>query len=103
MTGAAASKTQVVKRMKTSRIIHLATHGLLDYGVKEISFEHNILGAIALVTDKNSNESEDGLLTAKEIMTMSLQTLRQAMLSAIALGQNPIDWAAFTLIGLFGL
>lgn len=167
LTGAAATKTQVVERMKTARIIHLATHGLLDYGVKEISFERNILGAIALATDKNNNGSENGLLTAKEIITMSLQAelavlsachtgrgditvdgvigfsrafmmagvssilvslwaipdsstsilmenfyqeiktgsdkaqaLRQAMLKAIALEHNPIDWAAFTLIGL---
>ena len=60
LTGADATKTRVKEQMKTSSIIHFATHGLLDYGAEAISFERNILGAIALAPDRGDNQLEPG-------------------------------------------
>ncbi|WNZ44070.1 CHAT domain-containing protein [Leptolyngbya boryana CZ1] len=62
LIGAQATKAEVVKRMKTAKYIHLATHGLLD------SIKGDIPGAIALTPDANNN----GFLTAGEIFEMQL-------------------------------
>ncbi len=62
LIGAQATKAEVVKRMKTAKYIHLATHGLLD------SIKGDIPGAIALTSDANNN----GFLTAGEIFEMQL-------------------------------
>ena len=50
-------------------MIHLATHGLLDYGVTTTPDGLNIPGAIALAP----SATEDGLLTAREILGLSTQ------------------------------
>ncbi|MEG4801049.1 tetratricopeptide repeat protein [Microcoleus sp. ARI1-B5] len=157
LIGNAATKVAVVKRMPSSRIIHLATHGLLeDFRKQEVP------GAIVLAP----SATDDGLLTAAEILEFKLnaelvvlsacdtgqgrltgdgaiglsrsliaagvpsvivslwsvpdastallmvefyqnldrnsdkaQALRQAMLTIIKEYPNPINWAAFTLIG----
>lgn len=167
LTGAAATEPVVTHKMKTASIIHLATHGLLDYGSPEVSLVRDVPGAIALAPDPRVNASTgDGLLTASEIMALSLQAelvvlsacntgrgditadgviglsralmtagvpsvvvslwavpdaptsllmaefyrqldhtpdkaqaLRQAMLLTLQTHPNPVDWAAFTLIG----
>jgi CHAT domain-containing protein len=63
LVGQHASETDVTRRMASARIIHLATHGLLD------DFGSGIPGAIALA----SSEDDDGLLTAMEIFQMRLR------------------------------
>ncbi len=58
-----ATKTSIVQKMPTARIIHLATHGLLD-DFKGLG----VPGAIALAP----SEDDNGLLTASEILDMKL-------------------------------
>jgi CHAT domain-containing protein len=158
--GKQATKREITQQMQTARIIHLATHGLLD-DFKGLG----VPGAIALAPDGNG-QPNDGLLTADDILGMKLQAelvvlsacntgggsltgdgviglsrslitagvpsvvvslwsvpdaptaalmtdfytilnhtpnkaqaLRQAMLDTMKDHPNPIDWAAFTLIG----
>jgi CHAT domain-containing protein len=68
LTGSKANKATVVEKMKTARVIHLATHGILDdfksFGIK---------GAIVLAPDGNRDDTIDGLLTAGEIFEMKLR------------------------------
>ena len=162
LLGNAATETTVVQRMAKASIIHLATHGLLEYGDPKSSGVQDVPGAIALA----ASGQEDGLLTSNEILNLKLngslvvlsacdtgrgditgdgviglsrsllsagassvivslwnvqddstaalmaefytqlrqqpdraQALRQAMLKTRAEYPDPIDWAAFTLIG----
>lgn len=62
LIGDRATKNQVLQQIPSSRIIHLATHGLLD------DFGTDIPGAIALGPSANDN----GLLTASEILSLNL-------------------------------
>ena len=64
LKGSAATETTVRQRMATARLIHLATHGLL-----ETVGDSGIPGAIALAPD----DQNDGLLTSAEILPLSLQ------------------------------
>jgi CHAT domain-containing protein/Flp pilus assembly protein TadD len=60
--GKDATKATILAKAKQAKIIHLATHGLLD------DFGSGIPGAIALAPEKNDN----GLLTADEIINLQL-------------------------------
>ena len=158
-----ATEAVVKQRIGEARIVHLATHGLLEYGAPEESGVRDVPGAIALTP----GGGEDGLLTSAEILeeldlnaelvvlsacdtglgeitgdgviglsrsliaagtpsvivslwsvpdapTAELMTefyrqlqqgqdkaqaLRQAMLETMKTNPDPVDWAAFTLIG----
>ncbi|HIK10124.1 MAG TPA: CHAT domain-containing protein [Oscillatoriaceae cyanobacterium M33_DOE_052] len=63
LIGSTATETAVVQRIGKARIVHLATHGLLD----DFS-DSGMIGAIALTP----SDSNDGLLTAEEIMALNL-------------------------------
>jgi len=161
LTGKQATKHTIVQQMQTARIIHLATHGLLD-DFKGLG----VPGAIALAPD-GTGQPNDGLLTADDLLGLKLnaelvvlsacntgqgtltgdgviglsrslmaagtpsvivslwsvpdtptaslmtafyhnwqtthmdkaQALRQAMLTTMQSHPDPLDWAAFTLIG----
>ena len=161
LLGGQATKHAIVQQMLTARLIHLATHGLLD-DFKGLG----VPGAIALAPD-GTGKTNDGLLTADDLLGMKLnaelvvlsacntgqgtltgdgviglsrsliaagtpsvivslwsvpdaptaslmtdfyhnwqtthldkaQALRQAMLTTMQSHPNPLDWAAFTLIG----
>ena len=68
LTGSKANKATVVEKMKTARVIHLATHGILD------DFKgFGIPGAIVLAPDGKRDDTIDGLLTAGEIFEMKLR------------------------------
>ena len=163
LLGETATEAIVKERISEARIVHLATHGLLEYGNPTDSGIRDIPGAIALTP----GNGEDGLLTAAEIiealdlnaelvvlsacdtglgeitgdgvigLSRSLiaagtpsvivslwsvpdaptaelmtefyrqlqqgqdkaQALRQAMLETMKTNPDPVDWAAFTLIG----
>lgn len=78
LAGNQATKTAIVQRLPTARIIHLATHGLLD--------EQNGLGsAIALA----ASEEDNGMLTAQEILSMNLNA-ELVVLSACNTGRGRI-------------
>ncbi|HEY9692406.1 MAG TPA: CHAT domain-containing protein [Oculatellaceae cyanobacterium] len=62
LTGKAATKSAVVKRLSQANIIHLATHTFNNFQ------EQDVPGAIVLAPESNDN----GLLTASEIMKMEL-------------------------------
>ena len=162
LIGDAATETAVVQRMANASVIHLATHGLLEYGNPQASGVRDLPGAIVLAR----SDQDDGLLTSSKIFDLKLhaslvvlsacetgrgditgdgviglsralisagassvvvslwkvadhstealmtefyrqlqqhtdkaQALRQAMLKTMAEYPDPIDWAAFTLIG----
>jgi CHAT domain-containing protein len=80
-----ASESTVVQRMPEARIIHLATHGLLEYGSPEDSGVRDFPGAIALAP----SSTDDGLLTSTEILNMDLQA-ELVVLSACDTGRGRI-------------
>ncbi|MBW4474920.1 MAG: CHAT domain-containing protein [Stenomitos rutilans HA7619-LM2] len=78
ITGDRATKVVIVQQMPQERMIHLATHGLLD-DVKGLG----IPGAIALAPSGKDN----GLLTADEILDLKL-TAELVVLSACDTGRG---------------
>lgn len=76
-----ATKSTVVEQMSRSRIIHLATHGILD------EFQ-GLNGGVVLAAD-GTGEFNDGLLTAAEIAQMELNA-EMVVLSACNTGQGRI-------------
>ena len=88
LIGDAATETAIKQRLSQANLIHLATHGLLD------NFHNgDIPGAIALAASAN----EDGLLTANEIMDLSINA-ELVVLSACDTGRGDI-----TSDGVLGL
>jgi CHAT domain-containing protein len=83
LIGDAASETAVVARMPNARIIHLATHGLLE---SENMYARSYLSAIAL----GPSNAEDGFLTVRETMRMKLNA-ELAVLSACDTGRGRIS------------
>ncbi|MGB5960175.1 MAG: CHAT domain-containing protein, partial [Coleofasciculaceae cyanobacterium] len=78
--GAAATKSAILEKLKTARIAHLATHGLLD------DFKlSGVPGAIALAPSGNDN----GLLTSSEIFDLKLNA-ELVVLSACDTGRGDI-------------
>lgn len=90
ITGNQATKSSIVQQMLKSRIIHLATHGLLD-DFKGLG----VPGAIALAPDPPSSLSKEqqsginGLLTADEILDLKLNA-ELVVLSACDTGRGKI-------------
>jgi len=88
LTGDKATKVEVVEKMKTARFIHLATHGLLEEYRKG-----DIPGAIAFApsqsTSQSNGQTDDGFLTASEIITMRLNA-EMVVLSACKTGQGTL-------------
>lgn len=78
---AKATKASVIPRMAKARIIHLATHGILDDfpGI-------DMPGAVALAP----SGSDDDLLTAEELLNMELKT-ELVVLSACDTGRGHIS------------
>ncbi|OLP20395.1 hypothetical protein BST81_01315 [Leptolyngbya sp. 'hensonii'] len=80
LVGAQATESAVLQRLSQARLIHLATHGLLDdFGGATIP------GAIALAPDRQ----RDGLLTAEELLSLKLQA-ELVILSACDTGRGRI-------------
>jgi CHAT domain-containing protein/Flp pilus assembly protein TadD len=78
--GASATKSAILQQLKTARIAHLATHGLLD------DFKlSGVPGAIALAPSGDDN----GLLTASEIFDLKLNA-ELVVLSACDTGRGDI-------------
>jgi CHAT domain-containing protein/Flp pilus assembly protein TadD len=83
LTGKQATKHAIVQQMQTARIIHLATHGLLD-DFKGLG----VPGAIALAPDGNG-QPNDGLLTSDDILGMKLKA-ELVVLSACNTGRGKL-------------
>ncbi|MBL1177172.1 tetratricopeptide repeat protein [Pantanalinema sp. GBBB05] len=83
ITGQQATKTAIAQQMPNARLIHFATHGLLD-DVKGLG----VPGAIALAPAGNG-QLNDGLLTAAEILEMKLNA-ELVVLSACDTGRGRI-------------
>jgi CHAT domain-containing protein len=79
LIGDEATKVAIVERMPTARIIHLATHGLLDEAE-----ESKVPGAIALAPSQTDN----GWLTATEIINLKMLKAELVVLSACNTGQG---------------
>jgi CHAT domain-containing protein len=83
LLGEKALKAAVVARMPQAKVIHLATHGLLD------DFKGmEIPGAIALFP--SGKQANDGLLTADEIADLNLKA-EMVVLSACNTGRGSIS------------
>ena len=80
IVGQQATKDVILERMPQSRLIHLATHGLLD-DIDGLG----IPGALALTPDSN----DSGLLTAGEILSLKLNA-ELVVLSACNTGRGKI-------------
>ncbi|MBE9138011.1 CHAT domain-containing protein [Nodosilinea sp. LEGE 07088] len=85
LVGNQATEAAVKQRLASAQLIHLATHGLLDYGDPGAYGRLDVPGAIALTPDN----TEDGLLTSAEILDMDLSA-ELAVLSACDTGRGRI-------------
>lgn len=82
LTGDAATETAVSARMESARLLHFATHGILE---AENSYNQSLLSSLAFAP----SPEEDGFLTAKEIARMKLKA-ELAVLSACDTGRGAI-------------
>ncbi|NEQ47507.1 MAG: CHAT domain-containing protein [Leptolyngbya sp. SIOISBB] len=85
LTGDQATEATVKQQITSADLIHLATHGLLEYGDPRETGTRDVPGAIALTP----GSGEDGLLTSAEILQMDLQA-DLVVLSACDTGRGRI-------------
>ncbi|MBE7385075.1 MAG: CHAT domain-containing protein [Leptolyngbya sp. SIO1E4] len=85
LTGDQATEAAVKQQIAGADLIHLATHGLLEYGDPRETGTRDVPGAIALTP----GSGEDGLLTSAEILQMDLQA-DLVVLSACDTGRGRI-------------
>lgn len=94
IVGKDATERSIAQQMRSARIIHLATHGLLN----EIQDrDSGVPGAIALAPDRtppnstdSGNAAGDGLLTSGEILNLKLNA-ELVVLSACNTGRGKIS------------
>lgn len=86
LIGKQATKTAVMQRINSAKLIHLATHGLLD------GFGERTPGAIALSPDSppSPKEANEGLLRTSEIVEKLKLQADLVVLSACDTGKGEI-------------
>lgn len=89
LLGDAATETSVRALMPTAEIIHLATHGLFNYGQSTDRREQDIPGAIVLAPQSPTTSGTDGFLTSAEILDFRLNA-DLVVLSACNTGRGEI-------------
>lgn len=82
--GAQATKANILQKLPKARLVHLATHALLEYGNQNT--ELGVPGAIALAPSGKDN----GFLTASEILNLRLNS-ELVVLSACNTGRGRIS------------
>ncbi|MEL7350235.1 MAG: CHAT domain-containing tetratricopeptide repeat protein [Cyanobacteria bacterium P01_A01_bin.116] len=87
LTGSAASEQAIKARINDASIVHLATHGLLEYGNPEDTGIRDSPGAIALAS---TSQEYDGLLTSTEIQNDLSLSANLVVLSACDTGRGAI-------------
>ncbi len=85
LVGEVATESVVKQQLEDADLIHLATHGLLEYGDPEETGSEDMPGALALAPSLR----EDGLLTTAEILQMDLRA-DLVVLSACDTGRGRI-------------
>jgi CHAT domain-containing protein len=85
LLGGAATEDTIRQQLPQAKLVHFATHGLLDYGTARESFIRDVPGAIAFAPSATA----DGFLTATELSGMKLQA-KLAVLSACDTGRGTI-------------
>ena len=85
LVGEQATEAQIKRQITEADLIHLATHGLLEYGDPRQTGSRDTPGAVALTP----GAGEDGLLTSTEILQMDLQA-DLVVLSACDTGRGRI-------------
>jgi CHAT domain-containing protein len=99
LLGSQATEAAVVQRLSSARIIHLATHGILDnfLGLQSAIALAPSEGRFALAPDspssllgKGGQEGGDGFLTAREVLNLKLNA-ELAVLSACDTGRGAIS------------
>jgi len=69
--GEQATKANVLKKLSTARLVHLATHGLLDYGDPKSNIDVEGLGVPGAIALAPAGE-DNGFLTSSEILNLHL-------------------------------
>ncbi len=89
LIGNQATQAQVVRQMATAAVIHLATHGLLEFG--QALDDTAIPGAIALAPNPRPTDTRapNGILTAGAILDLQLRA-HLVVLSACDTGRGRI-------------
>lgn len=85
LIGTQATKATILSRLAKARVIHLATHGLLEYGTETGAIQKELPGAIALTPF----QQDSGLLTSSEILNLKLSA-ELVVLSACDTGGGKI-------------
>jgi len=89
LTGRTATQVKVTQQMPQAALVHLATHGLLEYG-QELG-DTDLPGAIALAPNPTAapGNTPNGILTASEILELPLKA-NLVVLSACDTGRGRI-------------
>lgn len=97
LTGAAASEVEFARRAPSFRVVHLATHAILDEGGTGTGSNPLRLSGLALSGAGRASgsggeaDADDGILTAEEIARIDLHAVEWAVLSGCDTAGGVLD------------